>query len=391
MTTPLPPDLDTAPLPELTNQLMGMSLVITNYGRVSLSRDLRMGDLTWIYTNAFLHLQDCTLFLTNSEHATGPGILYTQTVGRVVWGDPPVTYWLGITEGPNGDAQTNLSAYYPRNTAVPLAATPDPGYGFHSWEQDVAPGERTNASITVLMDRRKYVRGTFGSTQDLVRTWTGYLNSLASNPTNWYNHVRPTTGDVVVLDATSPTNMTWDLNIPVGAWVQTGYAGTVTIATRYPGQGAFTNLAVTGSVTLLSGTWTHPVNTGVALEVDRLSVSVDGQFILGSNASINVTGRGYAAGRGPGAGNSLQRSAIGVGASHGGRGAYSAASGASCYGSITEPIDLGSGAAGAGGGAVKLHVAGPAEIHGSILAYGTMPSAQNPGSAGGSIWLKPPR
>jgi hypothetical protein len=37
---------------------------------------------------------------------------------------------------------------------------------------------------------------------------------------------------------------------------------------------------------------------------------------------------------------------------------------------------------------VKLHVAGPAEIHGSILAYGTMPSAQNPGSAGGSIWLK---
>jgi hypothetical protein len=116
---------------------------------------------------------------------------------------------------------------------------------------------------------------------------------------------------------------------------------------------------------------------------------MDGNFLLGSNALINLTARGYANAQGPGAGNTQQRRGdIGKGASYGGRGGFGTnTSPAACYGSLLAPEDLGSGADGRGGGAARLVVGGQACIDGAIVAHGDTVSGQNPGPSGGSIWL----
>jgi hypothetical protein len=398
--TPIPWDFQPPALPVNDGELLRASLVLTNGGWVLVNDHLRMADLIGLPAGTILALNTHSLYLATNEHALGGGTV-SSNAGRLVWADGPTTHYLAVTNDPHGSATTEQTGWYPSNTAVAISATPADGYAFARWDGDVPEPVRSNAAISLVMDDTRRIRALFASADPATRTWLGVANSTAANPTNWYPPIIPADDDRIVLDEsatkllltydylyyTIQSPLSWDLNIPVGAWTQTGYVGVVTIMTRYPGQGAFTNLAVTGDVTLASGTWTHPVNTGVALEADRLCVTVDGRFTLGSGAAIDVTGRGYAAGRGPGVGNNAQRLATGVGASHGGRGAYGS-SPAPCYGSITSPTNLGSGATGAGGGAVKLHVAGLAEINGSILAYGTMPSAQNPGSAGGSIWLK---
>jgi len=107
-------------------------------------------------------------------------------------------------------------------------------------------------------------------------------------------------------------------------WTQTAaYSGTVTIWTEYPGIAGgtgFTNLTISGDATLAGGTWTHRANRGVDVACDRLRVSVGGNFTLGAAAGVNVTTKGYAGGKGPGAGADQQD--LGAGASHGGTGGY---------------------------------------------------------------------
>ena len=71
--------------------------------------------------------------------------------------------------------------------------------------------------------------------------------------------------------------MTWDITNAIGSWVQTeGYTGTVTVATLYPGTGAFTNLLIINDCSVAGGSWTHPANTGVATAKERLCVTVGG-------------------------------------------------------------------------------------------------------------------
>lgn len=216
-------------------------------------------------------------------------------------------------------------------------------------------------------------------------TWTGAgVNNLASNPTNWLGTVCPTNGDTVTLDATSLKDMTWDLsNIVVGAWNQDeAYTGTVTFATVRPGQGGFTNVTISGSCTLSNGTWTHPVNSGVANAREWLNVSIGGDLTLSTNALISANGRGYASSRGPAPGGAVN----GRGAGHGGGGGrYSSGlPQLGTYGSIVNPTTHGSGAGGIGGGTIVLTVGQTARINGTISALGA--PGNGPG-AGGSIWL----
>lgn len=215
-----------------------------------------------------------------------------------------------------------------------------------------------------------------------TRTWDGGgADELASNPTNWDGNAALVANDAIVLNATSHKSMTWNMtNMTVASWTQVGYLGTVTVATVYGATG-FTNLNITGNCVINNGMWTHVANPAVNYEANRLAVSIGGGMNLGAGAVIDVTGKGYTAGRGPGrpGDGSGSYGGIWIGASAPGK----------CYGSITAPTNLGSGGngntPGPGGGAIMLRVAGGVTNLGAIRADGTS-GFTRPGS-GGSVYL----
>ncbi len=225
------------------------------------------------------------------------------------------------------------------------------------------------------------------SAQGALRTWTGGgSDALASTDANWDPAEAPVTGNTVRFDDTSSANCDWDLDVILADWIQTeAYTGTVTFRTRYPDQGSFTNLLIGGNAIIEGGVWTHPANSGGATETDRLSISVGGDFILGTNATINLNSRGFERREGPGAGNTSRRG--GYAASHGGRGATGGSYWPPTYGSVTRPENLGSAAQGAGGGALRLDAGGTATLFGQIHAIGEGAGTQN-GGAGGSVLIE---
>jgi hypothetical protein len=162
-----------------------------------------------------------------------------------------------------------------------------------------------------------------------------------------------------------------------------------TICTKYPGQGDFTNLVIAGDCAVEDGIWAHPANSGGDTPVDRLKVTVSGDFTLASNAVVNLQGRGFAAGFGPGAGNGLVRSAGGgSAASHGGRGGVGTnATPANTYDAVAAPTNLGSGAFGPAAGNLELLVGGTARIDGSVQASAGLANVANPGAAGGTVFI----
>lgn len=174
--------------------------------------------------------------------------------------------------------------------------------------------------------------------------------------------------------------------------VDESYGGTMIFRSCYPGQGEFTNLVITSNMTVNGGVLTHIGNTDVDHRqtppppVHRLPISVGGAFTLGPYATIDLDGRGYPAGSGPGAGTS-GRNAAGYSASHGGAGAHNP-SGSATYGSATRPEDLGSGARYSGGGALFLRVGGTATIDGLITAQGQGTSGSYCPGSGGSVYLR---
>jgi hypothetical protein len=116
----------------------------------------------------------------------------------------------------------------------------------------------------------------------------------------------------------------------------------------------------------------------------------------GVASRIDVDAKGFAAGTGPGAGQSSTDGSIGgTGGGYGGLGASSGPySGGSAYGSFTSPVNLGSGGgayvgntAGAGGGCIRLIVNGTLTIGGTISANGGSGSVASGGGSGGSIWI----
>ena len=362
-------------------------MIITNAGKLKLSDHLRIRDLTWMYSGTTLDLDGYVLYLTTNEHAIGSGTVISNG-GRIMWGDAPVSYYLTVLQGPHGTATVENTGWHLDGNIVTNTATPDPGYDLILWQGDVAEADRTNYTVELTMNQTRDVRALFGSTNPTTRTWLGFGSLYATNPASWYLGQLPVNGDSVALDATSISNLVWDLDVQLTGWnQQTGYDGIVTIRTRYPSQGGLTNLAITGNCTIADGTWVHPVNAGT--EVYRLKMTVGGDFFLSTNAVINLDGRGYSGVAGPGKGVDLQRWGDGTGAaaSYGGRGAYGwVGVPAACYGTVAAPTNLGSGTSGVGGGALDLQVAGTARVDGTIRAFGTAGSL-HPGSARGSIWM----
>ena len=214
----------------------------------------------------------------------------------------------------------------------------------------------------------------------------GGADALASTGANWSLGFAPTNSDAIVYlgPFASQPGMTWNITNSVAGWLQTGlYKGTVTIETKYPGRGDFTNMMISGDAVVEGGAWTHLANAGA--EAYRLSVTVGGDFVLGSAATILVDNKGYTSARGPGAGTGwVDYSAS---ATHGGVGGDSGGNVAKrdTQGSVDAPVNLGSASGGAGGGAVAIEVAGSARLDGIISANGQ--SVTYGCGSGGSIFM----
>jgi hypothetical protein len=214
-------------------------------------------------------------------------------------------------------------------------------------------------------------------------------NPLASNPTNWAGTLAPTRLSVIVLDGSCVSNMIWDSAAPAEVWAwdqRAGYTGTATVDTVY-GTSGLTNFAVYTDCQVNSGVMSHRKN--VSSPQYRLKMTVGGNLLVGSGARISTQGVGYNDGQGPGVG--IYQVA---GGSHGGQGSRMSTGAGNTYGSISQPVTLGSGGIvggvgnGHGGGAIHLTVAGTATVSGTIDANANASSSSSSAGAGGSVYLK---
>jgi hypothetical protein len=137
-------------------------------------------------------------------------------------------------------------------------------------------------------------------------------------------------------------------------------------------------------------------HTGPASEENaKVHVAVAGDMLVETGAAVDVLGKGYTTGKGPG----WYKGSIGgttrQGATHGGCGVEYIDLRVPCYGSMFAPFRWGSGPVehtaaqppgyGYGGGAVKLTVGGTLRLDGSICADGNY--EYDTSAAGGSVFL----
>ena len=127
------------------------------------------------------------------------------------------------------------------------------------------------------------------------------------------------------------------------------------------------------------GVLTHSANTAAGLY--KMDIAC-GQLYVEEGGAVSAKGKGFPTGTGPGGGGYNQAG------SYGGYG-YAQGAHSDCYGSVFEPVDLGSGgyySDAVGGGAVKIFAAGEMRIDGAVCADGADGSAHYAGS-GGSVYL----
>ena len=216
-------------------------------------------------------------------------------------------------------------------------------------------------------------------------TWVATSDGLASVDSNWSEGHSPTTSENVLFDGRfSTANCEWDsaASATVASWTQTnGYSGTVTVDTVFPEKGAFTVLTVTGDMAIRSGSVTHREHTAT-YKVDqyRLRIDVGGNLTVASGAKITARAKGSYDYRTDAAG------AYG--------GSYD---GASAWGSLTEPYEVGSSANDYGvftcraGGAIWIEVTGATTLDGTLDANGIMANdkfGNTAAGSGGAIYLK---
>ncbi len=226
-----------------------------------------------------------------------------------------------------------------------------------------------------------------------TNVWQGTGN--ASEAGNWTLGV-PLSTHHIRLDATSTGNLSWDAGVnalpdTVASWTQTAdYIGTVTIRTRYPGQGDFQLLTITGDCLIAGGTWTHLNDNNSSsspwTEISRLNVAITGDLTLSGTALIHANHLGHNTGRGPG-----RATGSFSGAGHGGLGTIGDdwTIRSATYGSHVQPINLGSGGGdygGQGGGAIRLVVQGAVDI-GADTVISADANVGRGGGAGGSVFI----
>lgn len=232
--------------------------------------------------------------------------------------------------------------------------------------------------------------------------WTGAEDARFANPNNWAGGVVPGTGDCVWLRCAPLVEI--DEPLALGAFFLGGddasvtcrVAAAVSVASLVVNDGAVlvADRAVTsgsGVVVGRGGLITHTANR--TEEGNLVDLTAAGDVVIEEGGAIDVKGKGYGKGYGPGLKSQ--------GPSYAGRG--SQAGDGTCYGSILNPCLSGSGGAshvwfGApGGGIVRLVAGGAVQLDGSLTADGADDLVpQVPGSAescyyggtGGSVDLR---
>jgi hypothetical protein len=189
-------------------------------------------------------------------------------------------------------------------------------------------------------------------------------------------------------------------NIAPATVVLKDFSGTTTYQTN-----ADFVLRSNGPDTFLSRSETSTIPDGAMVLVSyqipgtnvaaRLNLIITGNLEVHASARIGADGRGLSSGTG--VGFSTGNPVMGSGGGHGGFGGANSTNtaGGNCYGIIQSPIALGSGGGAGvggpgsfGGGAIRLDVAGLAQIDGVISANGlNATNSRSGGGSGGSIWL----
>lgn len=232
-------------------------------------------------------------------------------------------------------------------------------------------------------------------THAATRTWSGAVSTSWGVNGNWVEGTAPTSVDDVVINGSYTNAPTLDLSggATTTNSLSLGSSALSTLTFSNAATSTEKRLIVTNNVTIGAlGTTTHTANTSSQAHI--VYMDIGGDLTVDSGGKIDVTGRGYTYDAGPGTGGQVWTASAG-GAGYGGRGgsAWSDAAGGAAYGSTTQPTDLGSGGAsnvanglygGAGGGVIKLTVAGTATINGQVLATGRNGSGTTNGGGGGS-------
>lgn len=146
----------------------------------------------------------------------------------------------------------------------------------------------------------------------------------------------------------------------------------------------------------------HEINIESDTEFHKLHISATSTIDIQSGANVNVDSYGHqgtaASTDGYGPGGGCGQSGFAGGAGYGAEGGHDCDPDGDPYGSITQPVNLGSsggndtegGTSGDGGGAIRFSVnsGGTITIDGDVSADGGAPSAaDHGGGSGGSIWI----
>lgn len=325
--------------PQLTAGVAANEAYLNTPGTIVVSRSDSIGDLTINYT------------VSGTAVA---GVNYVALPGKVVI--------------PDGQTSANIEVY-------PLRVK----NGDHTLSVTLAAGAyllgATAPSAEIAVKELQTPEG--------WNTWVAAEAGNASDADNWSDGV-PKSGDKVLFAACfSNADCRWDVvhadgKAVLSAWSQSGdenaYTGTIVFETTYPdAEGILKTVEITGDVDLQSGTWTHLANA--ASEQYRLHVITGGSLILGTNAILTASEKGYAKGTWPSGSAAGSHSASGSGSQY-------------VYGDVYRPSNCGAGSsAGAGGGAIWIEASGAVTINGVVDVRGFSGDNKQQAAAG-SFFLK---
>ncbi|MCK5591548.1 MAG: hypothetical protein KAI72_06300, partial [Candidatus Pacebacteria bacterium] len=227
--------------------------------------------------------------------------------------------------------------------------------------------------------------------------WDGSESTDWAVGANWLGGLAPTLADTVIIDGNYTNAPTLDLTSGTTTIKRFSLGeNNASVLTLSNGNATTNKLVVTGDVNIgANGTLTQTANTTAETHIINLGAA---NFTIASGGAVNVNEKGYQGGSGTGSGGNVGTSGAG-GASYAGVGGVGVSGGAGAtYGSITEPINIGSGggnnsygSGGAGGGAVKLTVSGTTTINGNIYSdggdYTNDSLGGQGGGSGGSIYI----
>jgi len=346
----------------------------------------------------------------------GRGAVFSGPGANPVYGIPAEPVWLGsggssrgdlFFPGGNGGGRITLTVSGTLTMNGGVLANGQSGSGFQS-------GSGSGGSVLLRV-------GTLAGTGVIqanggvfeVGGGGGRIAVFYTNLMMGVTNISATGGDGIQADAGHGTVLLTSNTQTNGDLIVDGYGfATVSDSTPIPTNVVFDNvmfrngariqlvepLIVLGSVQVISNAViTHPLSQESGLRIEA------GSLFIGTNSAIDVTGRGYRGGQRDGNAtnpglttNNAPGSTVRSGGSHGGLGgSFSGGVPNPTYGSVTNPIQLGSGGSsrgdsffpgGNGGGRIMLVATNSITVHGAIRSDGQSGTGfQSGGGSGGSI------